>query len=248
MADGEKALLMAGLAAVAGERGRRAAAKEGAVEGVLRHLELVRAGNERINLTAVAEPRDMVLKHALDSAAVLAAVDLRAGQRLLDVGSGAGFPGLTLGLLVPGLRVTLLESVRKKCTFLEEAGKALGLAAEEFEVIWGRAEEFAHAAGYRAAFDVVTARAVAELRILVELCLPFTRVGGTMVALKGPGAAEEVAAAERALKAVGGAVKAIVAVTLPEGAGERRLVVIDKVTPSAPRWPRRAGVPQQRPL
>lgn len=248
MADAEKALLIAGLSAVAGEKGRRAAATAGVVERILQHLELVRQGNERINLTAVVEPREMVLKHALDSAAVLAAVDLRAGQRLLDVGSGAGFPGLTLGLLVPGLRVTLLESVRKKCSFLEEAGKALGLTPGAFEVIWGRAEKVAHEARYRAAFDVVTARAVAELRILVELCLPFARVGGKVVALKGPGAAEEVAAAHRAVKAVGGAVKAIVPVTLPEGAGERRLVVIEKVIPSAPRWPRRVGVPQQRPL
>lgn len=225
--------------------------EEVAVAAIVRHLELVAEWNESVNLTAVTAERDMVIKHALDSAAVLGVVPLHAGQRVLDVGTGAGFPGLTLKCLVPGIDLVLLESLAKRCRFLEAAAaELLAIVGNPggLRVVWGRAEDVGRQEEFRETFDVVVARAVAELRVLSEYCLPFCRVGGEFVALKGPAVHEELEAAARAIEILGGEVAELRQVHLPEGAGSRSLVRIRKVKQTPTAYPRKAGTPSKRPL
>lgn len=222
------------------------------IEAIGHHLDLVAEWNQQINLTAITTPKDMVLKHAVDSALALLSVDLKPGARVVDVGTGAGFPGVTLKCLVPDIDLVLLESLGKRCKFLESVGTEvlprLGVEGKGYQVLWSRAEDAGQAAAYREQFDVVVARAVADLRVLSELCLPLCRVGGAFLAMKGPSLGEELGAAERAIALVGGKVEEVREVDLPEGAGTRTLVRIRKVKPTPKAYPRKAGTPGKSPL
>lgn len=227
------------------------AAEPRGVEAVLRHLELVRDWNERMNLTAITEPREMVIKHALDAASGMAAVGLGPGQQVIDVGTGAGFPGVVWKCLEPGIDLTLVESLQKRCRFLEEVGESVvgPLAGRGgYRVVWGRAEDVGRQPEHRERYDVVTARAVAELRVLAEYCLPFARVGGRFLAMKGPAVGDEIRAAEAAIAKLGGELEEVRELDLPEGGGRRSLVLIRKVKPTPAAYPRRAGVPAKSPL
>lgn len=247
--DGElRALLADGLRRFGGSAGAVAAASPAVLGRIERFLAEVRAWNERVNLTAITAEREMVLKHVVDSATLLGVAAVEAGTRVLDVGTGAGFPGVVVKLLVPGAEVVLLESLRKRCRFLEHVRSVLEIPPEGLPVVWGRAEDWGGRPGYREAFDLVTARAVAELRVLLEYALPFCRVGGVFVALKGPGVEGELAAARGALQVLGGEVVGVVEVELPMGAGERCLVRVRKRAPTPRQYPRQAGVPERKPL
>lgn len=182
----------------------------------------------------------------MDSLAVLTRVSVAAGERLLDVGTGAGLPGIPLAIAAPDAEVVLLEAVRKKVGFLEGVVRELGLA--NVRVVWGRAEEFGRREGYRESFDRVAARAVAPLRELVEYTLPFVRLGGLFVAWKGPKAGEEIEEALGAIGVLGGKLQAVEEYRLPRGGDRRYLVVVRKERPTAPAYPRRAGVPRRKPL
>jgi len=228
-----------------------AAPSEEQLSRILRHLELVALWNERVNLTAITEPSEMVVKHAIDSASLLAVAKVSCGTRVIDVGTGAGFPGVILKCLHPDVRLVLLESLGKRCKFLEEACTELFGSpgtSQGWEVVWGRAEEFGQKAGYREAFDLVTARAVADMRVLSEYCLPYARVGGQFVAMKGPNAGGEVSGAEPAIAVLGGDVGEVKRIELPLEAGARTLVVVEKrrATPNA--YPRKPGTPAKTPL
>lgn len=222
------------------------------VEALLGHLRLVREWNERINLTAITSEREMVVKHVLDSASGLQLARLEAGNKVLDVGTGAGFPGVVWKCLVPGIRLTLLESLQKRCRFLEEVGEQVvgPLIKEEggYRVLWGRAEDVGRMAAEREAYDVVTARAVAELRVLAEYCLPFVRVGGLFLGMKGPAVGDEVAGARSAIATLGGQVEEVREFALPADGGRRSLVAIRKVRPTPRAYPRKAGTPAKHPL
>lgn len=235
-----------------GLKGMGIAVDQQSVAAIVSHLEMVASWNERVNLTAITAEREMVLKHALDSALTLQAVELKPGMKVLDVGTGAGFPGITLKCLVPGIELVLLESLNKRCRFLEAVGEevirpTLG-AAGGYRVVWGRAEDAGRDATMREGFDLVVARAVADLRVLAEYCLPFVRVGGEFVALKGPGAGEEMDASAAAVAKMGGRVEGLTEVELPEGAGRRSLVRVRKVSPTPRAYPRKAGTPSKNPL
>lgn len=227
-------------------------ASEGSLSAVMQHLAMVADWNQRINLTAITEERDMVLKHAVDSATLLSITEVRPGMKLADIGTGAGFPGVTVKCLVPGVEVTLVESLQKRCKFLEAVGaeviSQLPGGQHGYEVVWARAEESGQKPQFREQFDVVVARAVAELRILGEYCLPLVRVGGEFVAMKGPGAEAEVSAAEKALQVLGGRLLEAREIELPHQVGRRTLVRIrkERATPGA--YPRRAGTPEKTPL
>ena len=206
--------------------------------------------NERVNLTAITDPAEVIVKHFLDSLACLSLL-LPAHQadrpvRLLDVGSGAGFPGLALKLARPEIVLTLLDSVGKKTAFLDHAASELGLA--DVEVLTGRAEEVGVHPRYRETFDVVTSRAVAELAVLVELCLPCLRVGGLMIAQKKAGIEDELRAAGRAVQVLGGRLRPVIEYELPGAPDPRWLIAIEKVAPTSARYPRRVGVPAKKPL
>ncbi|HWQ15852.1 MAG TPA: 16S rRNA (guanine(527)-N(7))-methyltransferase RsmG [Roseiflexaceae bacterium] len=209
-----------------------------------RYAAELRAWNKRTNLTAITDERGIVTRHFLDSLR-LALSWGDAPHSLVDVGAGAGFPGLPLKILRPGLRLTLVESVGKKAAFLEHIVAALGL--REVEVLAARAEELGRDPRHREGYDVAAARAVAELRVLAEYLLPLCRVGGRMLAPKGAEVDDEVRRAERALAALGGRLLAVEPVALPE-TEPRTLVVVEKVAPTPAAYPRAVGVPARRPL
>lgn len=232
---------------------RAAAAAVGAsltdaqVAALTRYRDLLLDWNTRVNLTAVRDPAAVERRHLIDAVGLLRAVSQAelAEARLVDVGSGAGLPGIPLAILAPGLRVTLVEATGKKVDFQRAAIEALGLT--HVEAIHGRSEELAHQPELREGFDLATARAVAELPALVELCLPFLRVGGRLLAQKKTGIEEEIRAAARALRTVGGGMTAEVPVGLP-GLEDRQIVLIRKVQPTPPQYPRRPGLPTKQPL
>jgi 16S rRNA (guanine527-N7)-methyltransferase len=228
------------------------AATEQALDALAKHLAMVVEWNERMNLTAITQERDMVVKHVIDSASALSVIPLGPGTRVLDVGTGAGFPGVVLKCLAPGVHMTLLESLNKRCSFLQAVGQEvvdpLGGPHEGYNVVWGRAEDFGRNASFREGFDLVVARAVAELRVLSEYCLPFCRVGGHFLAMKGPSVGEELSAAEKAISVLGGSISAVKEITLPEDAGTRTFVLVKKVKSTPAAYPRKAGTPSKTPL
>ena len=204
--------------------------------------------NRRTNLTAITDYREVQTKHFLDSLTVSLVIprDVTANGTLMDVGSGAGFPGLPLKILWPGLRVTLVESVGKKAAFLRHLAGALGL--EGVEVRTQRAESLGHDPQVRDTFDVVVSRAVADLSVLAELTLPFCKLGGRVVAQKKSGIEDELNGAERAISLLGGALERVGVVDLEEIGEPRWLVVLAKDAESPSRYPRRPGIPTKRPL
>lgn len=207
--------------------------------------------NQRFNLTAIVEPAAVQVKHYLDSLTVLKALPppgrgRLAANSLLDVGSGAGFPGIPLAIARPSLKVVLLESTEKKARFLEHVVAELGLG--NVRVRLGRAEDVAYLPGQRDNYDIVVARAVGSLATLAELCLPFARVGGRMIAPKKVGIDDEIDAAQNAVTKLGGKLAAPVVVHLPVLDEDRLLIVVDKIKPTPIAYPRRAPLPERSPL
>ena len=217
----------------------------GAVEQLETYARLLAEGNRVMNLTAITEPGQVAELHFLDSAAVAAQEPL-AGRRLIDVGTGAGFPGVVLKILVPELELTLLDSLGKRLDWLSGVCRALGL--EGVTLTHARAEEQALQPGWRDSFDLATARAVAELRVLCELCLPFVRPGGKFLAMKAAGCQEEVAAAGRAVSILGGRLLPARGYTIPGQEVERKLIPVEKTGPTPAGYPRRWARIQRQPL
>ena len=219
------------------------------VERFARFRELLLDWNTRANLTAITDPAEVARLHFLDSLACLLALPVSARSRrlrLLDVGSGAGLPGLALAIACPGWQVTSLEATGKKVRFQEAVIAALGL--ENARAVAGRAEEMAHKPEWRGRFDVVTARALAALPTLLEYCCPFAKVGGTIIAPKKGELAEELAAGRHAAAELGARLLAPVPVALPGLSDGRVLVVVRQARACPPQYPRAAGAPVKRPL
>ena len=216
------------------------------------YYEELIAWNERFNLTAITDYEQVQVRHFLDSLSCLLsdeslAMSLgRPSTRVIDVGAGAGFPGLPLKIIYPQFRLTLLEATGKKTTFLDHVVGKLDL--KDVTVIKARAEELGHDARHRERYDVALARAVAELSILVEYALPFCHRNGILVAQKGAEAQAEVTAAQQAIAILGGRLRRIVTVELPGLAQPRSLVVIEKAALTPEKYPRRPGIPSKRPL
>lgn len=216
-----------------------------AVATLRRLRELVLAENERTNLTRIVDEGEFVEKHALDSLLGLAALPAGPG-RAVDVGSGGGFPGLPLAIARPLWTFVLVESLQKKASFLERAARDLGLA--NVTVLAERAEDAARRPGNRESFDAATVRAVSSVAVTLELVLPFLRTGGRALLYRGREEAEADEAAARAVAPLlGGGSSTVHAHALPSGA-ERRLIVVEKASPTPERFPRRAGMAEKRPL
>ncbi len=210
-----------------------------------RYREMLLDWNSRINLTAITDPEEVLSKHFLDSLSLLIAYD-RPGARLLDIGSGAGFPGLPLKIARPRWEVVLLEATGKKVTFLRHVIEALRL--EGVVALQGRAEELAHNEAFRASFDVVTARAVASLPMLLEYAAPFCRMGGQIIFPKNGDLAEEFAQGKRAAQMVGATLKEDIPVSLPGLEGSRRLLVWEQVGKCPVQIPRGGSAMAKKPL
>jgi 16S rRNA (guanine527-N7)-methyltransferase len=202
--------------------------------------------NQRHNLTAIRDPEIVRTKHFLDSLTCLLVLRDTPVDRVIDVGTGAGFPGLPIKIVCPSIQLTLAESVGKKADFCAHIVKKLGLTG--VEVVQERAETLGQLPAYRERFNWAVARAVAEMPILAEHLLPFVRVGGMILAMKGDAAPAEAQAADRAFRLLGGHLRRLVPVSLPGVADQRFLVVVDKIAATPATYPRRAGVPAKRPL
>ena len=217
-------------------------ADEAAIAKLRRYAALLEEANRVMNLTAIRGEEDVARLHFLDCAAVLRYVPL-AGKRVLDVGSGAGFPGMVLKILAPAAEVTLLDSLQKRVGFQRRTAEALELTG--IECLAGRAEEMPE---LRESFDVVTSRAVARLNILSELCLPMVRPGGVFAAMKGRSPEEELREAERCLRTLGGGEPRVEKYTVPGTDAVHTLVIIPKEKPTPPGYPRRFAAIKKQPL
>ena len=202
--------------------------------------------NQRFNLTAIRDVEGIRAKHFLDSLTAVRELQSPAPGKLIDIGSGAGFPGIPLKIAFPTMRLTLVESVGKKANFCQHIVEKLAL--DKVEVLNSRAEDLGNDPHYREKYDWAVARAVAVMPVLVEYLLPLIRVGGGMLAQKGENAHAEVQSAEKALKILGGSLRRVSQVALPGVADERYLVVIDKRSATPAQYPRRAGLAQKKPL
>lgn len=209
-----------------------------------RYGQLLTEKNQVMNLTAITDPVEVAQKHMLDCAALLGAARFQ-GKSVIDVGSGAGFPGLVLKLCEGSIDLTLLDSLQKRVDWLEEAAQALGVSVT---ALHGRAEELGKTPELREQFDIATARAVADLRILCELCLPLVKVGGVFLAMKAEDCRDEVDAAGRCISLLGGRLLKSYTYQVPGTDLTRRVIRVEKIAPTAEKYPRRFARIQKAPL
>ncbi len=202
--------------------------------------------NQKFNLTAIREMEAIRTKHFLDSFSCVLAWKANPPTRLVDVGTGAGFPGLPLKILYPNLQLTLVESVGKKAMFCQHIVRVLGL--DGVDVIQARAETLGQDPKHREAYDWAVARAVAQMNVLSEFLLPLVKVGGMMLAQKGESGPAEAQSAEGAMKLLGGRLKQVMQVNLPGVADDRFLILVEKTAATPPKYPRKPGVPAKTPL
>lgn len=210
------------------------------------YYELLIEWNKKINLTAITEPKEVAIKHIVDSLSCFNEKLFAENSSLIDVGTGAGFPGLPLKIFFPSLKLTLLDSLNKRVKFLQLVVDTLGL--KDVKVIHARSEEAARNKLYREQFDMATASAVARLPILCEYCLPFVKQDGMFIALKGRQYEEEIAEAGKAIKILGGKLIEAMPVKLPELDDKRAVIYIQKIKATPKTYPRKAGTPERNPI
>ena len=211
------------------------------------YLTLLQEWNEKVNLTAITEEGEVYLKHFYDSITLARYIDFSKKElTLCDVGAGAGFPSIPLKILFPNIEVTIVDSLKKRINFLEILVDELNL--ENVHLYHARAEDFGQNKKFRSSFDIVTARAVARLSVLSEFCLPITKEKGVFAAMKGTQGEEELSAAKKAIKTLGGRLNKVENFTLPADAGDRSIILIDKIKKTPNKYPRQAGTPNKKPL
>ena len=208
------------------------------------YMNLLLEWNEKINLTAITDEKEIILKHFIDSFTINKFIN--SGDIMLDIGTGAGFPGLPIKIIRPEVDVFLMDSLNKRINFLNEVIKSLQL--KKIETFHSRAEEMAKNNKFREKFDVVTSRAVAKLNILLEYMLPYTKIDGKCLCMKGPNIEEEIKEAEKALKILGGEIEKIEKIILPDSNIERKIIIIRKKSATPLKYPRKAGMPTKEPL
>lgn len=202
--------------------------------------------NKVMNLTGITEFQEVLVKHFLDSLACVKAIDMQKVKRVMDVGTGAGFPGVPLKIAFPHLEACLLDSLKKRVNFLEETFALLKMT--DITAVHGRAEEFAKNKVYRESFDLCVSRAVSNLATLSEYCLPYVKPGGSFISYNSGTVQEEVEQAEKAVKILGGKIRDVIYFQLPDSEIQRSLVVVEKVKATPGKYPRKAGTPLKEPL
>lgn len=214
------------------------------LEEFYQYMQLLQTWNEKMNLTAITDEKEILFKHFIDSLSILPYIE--QANCILDVGTGAGFPGIPLKIVQEDKQITLLDALQKRITFLEEVIKTLGLS--KIEAKHGRAEEFVKEKGQREGYDVVTSRAVARLSVLLEYMLPFVKVGGLCVCMKSEKITEELEEAKKAIELLGGKIQRVEEIRLPQSDMIRKIVIIQKIKNTPSKYPRKAGTPAKDPI
>lgn len=216
--------------------------EEKQIENFYKYMNLLLEWNEKMNLTAITEPNEVILKHFIDSLTIANLIE--KDQKVIDVGTGAGFPGIPLSI-VKEENITLLDSLNKRIIFLEEVINKLEL--KNIKAVHARVEEFAKNKKERESYDIATSRAVASLNVLLEYLLPLVKVGGICICMKGSNT-EEIEEAKNALKILGGEIEKIERITLPESNITRNIVIVKKVKETLLKYPRKPGIPSKEPI
>lgn len=211
-----------------------------------KYYELLVEWNEKMNLTGITEKSQVYEKHFYDSITPAFYYDFTNVGSVIDVGSGAGFPGIPLKICFPSLKLTILDSLNKRLVFLQEVARQLGLKNVEF--VHGRAEDAGRDKKYREQFDMATARAVARMNVLTELCIPFVKPGGVFLVMKGANVEEELNEGKKAIKSLGGKTEKVETFELPEEQSERNIIIVRKQERTPAAYPRKAGTPAKKPL
>ena len=206
------------------------------------YMNLLVEWNEKMNLTAITEPNEVILKHFIDSLTINKYID--QDSSLIDVGTGAGFPGIPVAIMNDNVDITLLDSLNKRINFLNEVSNELEL--KNIETVHSRAEDFGNTE--RENFDIATSRAVAALNVLIEYLLPLVKVGGKCICMKGSQAEEEIENAKKAIKILGGEIEKIEEIELPESDIKRTIIIIRKISKTPNKFPRKAGIPSKEPI
>lgn len=209
-----------------------------------KYASMLKEWNEKMNLTAITDDEGIAVKHFIDSISILKFTDFDNEKKVIDIGTGAGFPGIPLKIMKPEIKLTLLDSLNKRLIFLNEVCKELNITAE---LIHSRAEDAARNKDYREQFDIAVSRAVANLPALCEYCLPYVKSGGNFISMKGPDGENEIAAAKNAFNILGGKVENSFSITLPDNSS-RTIINIIKVNPTSDKYPRRGTKINKNPL
>lgn len=212
----------------------------------IKYKDLIKEWNQKINLTAITDDEEIIKKHFIDSIKVFNCNYVKNAKSIIDIGTGGGFPGIPMRIVKEDSKMVLLDSLNKRINFLNEVINDLNLS--NIKTIHGRAEDFAQTAEYRQRFDLAVSRAVANLTVLLEFCLPYVKVGGYFVALKGPAIEEEIKAAEGALKALGGKIEKIIEVDIEGSDLKHNLLVVKKIKDTPKKYPRKAGMVTKNPI
>ena len=208
------------------------------------YMKLLLEWNEKINLTAITEQNDIILKHFIDSITINKYIE--QSNSIIDIGTGAGFPGIPLKIMNQNKKITLVDSLNKRINFLNEVCKEISL--ENIQCIHARAEELARDLEYRENYETVVSRAVARLNVLIEYMLPFVKKGGLCICMKGPNIDGELEEAKNAIKVLGGKFKSVESFFLPDSDIERNVIIIEKVAETPKKYPRKAGLPSKQPI
>lgn len=212
----------------------------------IKYKELIKEWNEKINLTAITEDEEIIKKHFIDSIKVFRFSKLKSAKKVIDVGTGAGLPGIPISIMNPHIEVVLLDSLNKRVSFLNEAIKELKL--KNISAVHGRAEDFAREKNYRETFDAAVSRAVANMSVLSELCIPYVKPKGYFIALKGPSVEEEIKEGRKAVVTLGGEIEKIINVEVEGTDLKHNLVIVKKVKETPKMYPRKAGTAAKKPI